>query len=118
MTQRLTDEEISALKGFRSVLGELLDIRPNMPLHQAMALVSVAIAEGRSQREYADELGFPQSVASRAFLDCGPRNRKGDPGLGLLDLHRSLQSLRSYEIFLSVRGMSLMKSIARKLTRK
>ncbi|MCL2716925.1 MAG: hypothetical protein FWD68_20830 [Alphaproteobacteria bacterium] len=118
MAHQLTDEEVAALKGFRSVLTELLELRPNMPLHQAIVLVSVAIDEGHSQREYGDFLGFQQSMMSRAFLDCGPKTRKGEEGLGLIDLRRSMKSLRTYEIFLSIKGRALMKSIAKKLVRK
>ncbi len=114
----LTDDERKALKHLTEVLNEFISLRPNMPMHQLVVMLHVALDEGKSLKHYAAATEYPTSSVSRTFLDNGPKMRTGEEGLGLLEARPSAHSLREYETHLTVKGRSLFKTIARKLMGK
>ncbi|WP_249156706.1 hypothetical protein [Bradyrhizobium sp. KB893862 SZCCT0404] len=89
-----------------------------MPLHQVIVMLTVALNEGKSLKKYSELTDFPPSTISRTFLDCGPKMRSGEAGLGLLEARPSAHSLREHETFLSEEGTKLMHSIAKKLSKR
>src|ERR1700694_3132886 len=114
----LNDEERKALKHLAEVLQDFIKLRPNMPLHQLVVMLQVALDEGKSLKHYAQVTEYPTSSVSRTFLDNGPKMRTGEEGLGLLEGRASAHSLREYETHLTVKGRSLFKAVARKLMGK
>lgn len=117
-TISLSDDERAALKHLCDVLKEFIELRPNMPMHQLVVMLAVALDEGKSLKHYASVTEYPTSSVSRTFLDNGPKMRTGEEGLGLLEARPSAHSLREYETHLTVKGRSLFKSAARKLMGK
>jgi hypothetical protein len=113
----LTEDERKALTGLSDVLQKFVSLRPNMPLHQIIVMIQVALEEGKSLKHYATATDYPTSTVSRTFLDCGPKMRTGEEGLGLLEARASMASLREYETHLTTKGRSLFKSVAHRLMR-
>jgi hypothetical protein len=114
----LTDDERRALKAFADVLQEFVNRRANMPLHQIIVMLTVALDEGKSLKHYSALTKYPTSSVSRTFLDNGPKMRTGEEGLGLLEARASSHNLREYETHLTSKGRKLFKDIARKLMGK
>jgi hypothetical protein len=114
----MADDERKALKGLSDVLDEFIKLRPNMPMHQLVVMIGVALDEGKSLKHYSTTLGYPTSSVSRTFLDNGPKMRTGEEGLGLLEARQSAHSLREYETHLTVKGRKMFKDTAKKLLGK
>lgn len=114
----LSDEERQQLKRFCEVLQEFIDLRPNMPMHQVVVMLAVALDEGKSLKHYAGVADYATSTVSRTFLDNGPKLRSGEEGLGLLEARPSTHSLREHETHLTTKGRALFRSVARKLMGK
>jgi DNA-binding MarR family transcriptional regulator len=109
------DDERKVLTGLAEVLDQFEALRPNIPLHQVKMLVKLALDEGKSQKYYSEKWDYPPSTVSRAMLDLGIRTRKGEEGLGLVDFRTSPHSLREHEVFLSVKGKSMLARAAKRL---
>jgi DNA-binding MarR family transcriptional regulator len=109
------DDERKVLAGLVEVLDQFEGLRPNIPVHQVKMLVKLALDEGKSQKYYSDKWEYPPSTVSRAMLDLGKRTRKGEEGLGLVDERTSAHSLREHEVYLSVKGKSMLVKLARRL---
>lgn len=114
----LSEEERKALKNLAEVLREFVALRPNMPIHQVLVMLSVALDEGKSLKHYARALEYPPSTVSRVFLDNGPKARSGEEGLGLLEAKSSIANLREHETYLTVKGRSLFRQVARRLLKR
>jgi hypothetical protein len=114
----LTDEERRVLKALSDVLLDLIELRPNMPMHHVVVMLQVALDEGKSLKHYAQATEYPTSTVSRAFLDNGPKMRTGEEGLGLVEARTSIASLREYETHLSTKGRTFFRNVARKLLGK
>jgi len=117
-TSELSDEERKALKGLADVLKDFISLRPNMPMHQVVVMIQVALDEGRSLKHYSDTLEYPTATVSRAFLDNGQKMRNGEEGLGLLEARQSARSLREHETHLTAKGRKLLRDAAKKLAGK
>jgi DNA-binding MarR family transcriptional regulator len=111
----LSDEDRRVLSGLAEVLDQFEALRPNIPLHQVKMLLKLALDEGKSQKYYSEKWDYPPSTVSRAMLDLGKRMRKGEEGLGLVDFRTSAHSLREHEVFLSVKGRSILQKAAKRL---
>lgn len=111
----LTDDERTELRRLCDVLTDFIKLRPNMPMHQLVVMLTVALDEGKSLKHYAGVTGYPTSSVSRTFLDNGPKMRTGEEGLGLLEARPSQASLREYETHLTPKGRSMFKGVAKKL---
>lgn len=117
-TNALTDDERTVLKHLSEVLQSFIKLRPNMPMHQLVVMLQVALDEGKSLKHYSQVTEYPTSSVSRTFLDNGPKMRTGEEGLGLLEGRASAHSLREYETHLTTKGRSLFKAVAKKLMGK
>lgn len=115
MANGFTDDERKALECLLAIVKDFTALRPNMPLHQIVVMLQVALDEGKSLRHYTAKTEYPPSTVSRTFLDNGPKMRTGEEGLGLLEGRTSAHSLREYETHLTVKGRALFKRIAHKL---
>ena len=67
--------------------------------------------------EYAGRAKRSASVISRHLLDIGDRNRKGEPGLGLVTSRPNPNNRRRLEYLLTPKGRALAKQIKLALER-
>jgi len=113
----MNDDEKRVISGLVDFLEPFEAMRPNMPLHQVKMLLKLALDEGKSQKYYSDKWQYPPSVVSRAMLDLSRRTRKGEEGLGLVDMRVSAHSLREHEAYLSLKGKALLSKAVKRLSK-
>jgi DNA-binding MarR family transcriptional regulator len=77
------------------------------PVSLLTAFLQICIEEGLSVDEYAKRAELPQSTMSRHLLDLGDRNRKMEPGLGLITSRFNRFDHRKREYMLTERGRAL-----------
>lgn len=92
---------LNALDRFRLV-------RQTIPLHLLTALFRVALDEGKSVKQYAQESAVSTSTMSRHLLDLGSEYRSGEQGLGLVEKRVSAHSLREQEVYLTPKGRKII----------
>lgn len=88
----------------------------DITVSMAISLLTVAMFERRSLREYAEMLELPTSTMSRHLLDLGIRTRKREPGLGLIDQGTDPEDSRKNVYRLTPKGRKLIDEITRRLT--
>jgi DNA-binding MarR family transcriptional regulator len=71
------------------------------------AFAEVLLEPGLSVSEYAERLHVSKSTMSRALLDIGDRNRKGEPGVGLVTSRPNPLDRRQLEYMLTTKGHAL-----------
>lgn len=104
-------EERRALSRLRTALGAFQTIDSNMPIQIAVSFLTVALNEGKSLREYGELLDAAQSTMSRHLLDLGPRNRKKEPGFGLIEQRSSDDDMRRNVYTLTAKGRALVQTL-------
>jgi DNA-binding MarR family transcriptional regulator len=109
----LSDEEKVSLKKLLHSLEQFRLLHPTMPLHHVVAMLRVAIDEGKNVGEYAEDSGLSHSSMSRHLLDIGSVQREGKPGLGLVQLDPSPEDLRTHAAMLTPKGLQLARSVIR-----
>lgn len=82
-----------------------------MPMQLAYTFLLVALHDGISVTEVADLAGFRLATASRHLLDLGERNRKKEPGLGLVKSEVDPDELRRKIYTLTPKGRNLYNTI-------
>lgn len=102
--QRLLNKASLIFQAFRG-------IEPTMPTQLAYTFLIVATHPGISVSEVADLAGFKLSTASRHLLDLGERNRKKEPGFGLVEVSVDPNELRRKTFTLTPRGKHLLNQI-------
>lgn len=107
----MSDEDKSLLKGVMTLMDEFAKLRPTMPLQQARAFILVACNEGLGVQDYAELANVSQSVMTRNLLDLGVRNRKREPGHGLLMQRMNSMDMRKHETFLTQEGRALLRRL-------
>ena len=108
----MSDQHI-ALRRFNKALQQVrTSIDPTVPTPLVPAFVQVALNEGKSLTELAQLLGSSPSTVSRHLLDLGERNRKKEPGYGLVDSRQNPMELRRNIYTLTTKGRLLAASIA------
>lgn len=111
----LSEDDKRTLNALLDVLEQFRLMRGTVPVHLVSAFLRVALHEGKSTRQYADDSGVSPSVMSRHLLDVGPKLRTGDEGLGLVQAKQAPENLRRNEMVLSPKGVALARRIARRL---
>jgi len=111
MATKLQPDEELRLRALVRILEYFQDQSPQIPAGMIEAFLRVALDEGTSLRDVVEKSGKPQSTVSRHLLDLGDRDRKGDPGLGLVVWRISPQELRRKEYTLSPKGRALLHRI-------
>jgi hypothetical protein len=117
MAADFTNDQMRLLRGLVALVEEFRDLRENIPSHQIEMVQGLAVNEGRTQKFYSDDWGMPPATVSRAFLDLGRKNRKGDDGLGLVEGRVSAHSLKEHEVYLATKGRSLLRRVLKGLSR-
>ena len=95
----------------RDSLGPFLAINPQMPARAVETFWTVAANEGLNVRTYAKAVGCPETTMSRFLLDLGERDRKGDPGAGLVEGKPNVLDRRETLYHLTPKGRELKASI-------
>jgi DNA-binding MarR family transcriptional regulator len=95
----------------RSALGLLCEQGGNMTCNTAISLLTVAMFEGRSAREYQELLNLSQSTMSRHLLDLGDITRKREPGLQLIEQHTDPDDRRKQLYHLTPKGRALVAAL-------
>jgi hypothetical protein len=111
----VNDDEKKVVAGLVDVLDQFEEMRPNFPLHQVKMLLKLALDEGKSQKYYSAKWQYPTATVSRAMLDMGRRMRGGLDGLGLIDERVSTHSLREHEVYLSLKGKTMLQKMIKRL---
>jgi DNA-binding MarR family transcriptional regulator len=107
----LTADEERRLRALVHILEYFQDHEPQIPASMIEAFLLVALNEGCSLRDIVELSGKPQSTVSRHLLDLGERNRKMEPGLGLVAWRIAPDELRRKEYSLTPKGRSLLRRI-------
>lgn len=98
------------VKEFLVLLRELQKIDPEFPLQYAICLAEIAIAEGLSLTDLAERTGMPLSTVSRIVGALSKHRQKG-AAYDLVTVGISSTERRRKELFLSVRGRSVIGEI-------
>jgi DNA-binding MarR family transcriptional regulator len=107
------DKEITQrIRAQRRTLEPWREIRQTMPLQYVYTFLLVAERPGLPVLEYAKIAGVAHTVMSRHILDLGPRNRKMEPGFGLLETRQDQQDLRVHTVHLTREGERLKRRLA------
>jgi DNA-binding MarR family transcriptional regulator len=107
----LTADEERRLRALVHILEYFQAHEPQIPASMIEAFLLVALNEGCSLRDIVELSGKPQSTVSRHLLDLGERNRKMEPGLGLVEWRIAAEELRRKEYRLTPKGRSLLRRI-------
>lgn len=116
VADNLPEQDREVLERLLWVLETFKGLRPGIQVHMIVALVRVALNEGKSVAELTRDAGVAQSVMSRALLDLGPMTREREPGLQLVEHKLSPTNMRQHEMYLTKKGASLMRKVASMLT--
>jgi hypothetical protein len=102
-----TTAERQGLTALLRCLSALADVNPGMPVGQALTTVLVALDPGKSVREYAQELGQPESTVGRWLLDLGEQTR-GNLEVKLLSWRLNPENMKKKQYFLNPKGTALI----------
>ena len=113
----LDGREMARIRTLVRVMDHFQAHNPQVPLAIAEAFLLVALNEGASLRELCEISGQPQSTMSRHLLDLGDKNRKGEPGMKLVEWEMDPWELRRKMYRLTTRGRKLMRTILEDMER-
>lgn len=108
-----TQSKDSRLKGLDSCLAYLkvfLKINGEFPLHYMIALIEIAQNEGMSLTELAKKTNLTLSTVSRIVGALSDYRANGKP-YELVDLRISKTERRRKELYLTVKGRTLIKRL-------
>lgn len=101
------------LRRILAILESFRTIHPEAKVRWLSEILSVAIDEGESVREYAKKLKLAYNVASVDLLALGPMLRNREQGLDLIEARPNPDDLRRHEVTLTPKGRSLVGRILR-----
>jgi DNA-binding MarR family transcriptional regulator len=107
----LTGEENKVLHKVALTIQLLRNVHPTMSAQTAHTFLLCVLNEGASLSEIVRMSGFKLPTVSRIILDLGLRNRKREPGLGLLVTTTDPHELRKKVIKLTDKGHTLVRQI-------
>ena len=93
------------------ILTAFRSLNPTMTVQVAHTLLLVALHDGKSLTEISDLSGFKYPTISRNILDLGQRNRKREPGLGLVEAITDPNELRKKQVRLTPKGKALLNQL-------
>ena len=106
------DQDFSGLKKFDQALSQARGaLSPTVPTQLLQAFIKVALQEGKTLSEYAEELQSNLSTASRHFLDLGELDRNGNPGFNVVDRREDPVNRREKRYTLTPKGKILARNI-------
>lgn len=109
----MTEADQAALKKLnRAVKQCRTAIDPLVPTQVVQAFLTVALKEGQTLTELAEQLGTNVSTASRHLLDLSDRNRKMEDGYKLVSRTVDPMNLRVNRYTLTPKGKLLASELA------
>jgi DNA-binding MarR family transcriptional regulator len=84
-----------------------------MPLTHITAFLFVAIDEGKGVGEYARMAGVHRAAMSRTLRDIGARNRRDEPGHGLVQVQPHPTINRKTQVVLTEKGRAIVDQIVK-----
>jgi DNA-binding MarR family transcriptional regulator len=109
----LTDAEVLALERLLRVSRELREISRTFPVSFIETFATVALHPGHGPFEYAKRLETIPPIASKALSKLGERGRREEDPYGLLTPRDDPQDTRKVNYFLSSKGKSMVKKLAK-----
>lgn len=106
-------DERAAIRDAHSLIEVFSVLRHDIPSQTISSFLLVAMEEGLSVLDYAEKAGVAQSVMTRHLLDLGERNRRKEPGLGLVIQRPDPNDLRRHQTFLTPKGRAIYHKIVR-----
>lgn len=82
-----------------------------MTIQAAHTFLLVALHEGRSLTELATLSGYKLPTVSRTLLDLGVRNRRREPGWGLVETVVDPMELRRKSVRLTNKGRAIINQV-------
>lgn len=108
----MTDQELKAVRKVDTLLSQFRSsIDPNIPAQMLQTFMAVAMNEGKSLTEIAEVVSANLSTASRHLLELGDRNRRMEPGYGLVARNPDPMNLRQNAYSLTAKGKLLLANI-------
>lgn len=92
---------------------DALKERGDMTVSLARTFVAVSDEEGLSGRDLETRLGMNQGSISRHLLDLGQRNRRFEPGLGLVEWRLAERDFRVKCWYLTAEGRKVRDALKR-----
>ena len=114
---RITASEQRTIRSLLWALKPLANIRPSLPLPGVIALLLVALEQGRGVGANARSAGIDRATMSRNLHVLGDRARNGGPGLGLVSVAPDPSNPGKRQVVLTARGHALVKEVLRGLRR-
>ncbi|API58510.1 hypothetical protein BSL82_03645 [Tardibacter chloracetimidivorans] len=99
-------------KGYRHLTQIQAMIGTTIPMQLARTFYVVALNEGKSLHELAKMMGISDSTVSRHLLDLGERNRRMEPGYGLVERTVNPSNLKQNFYTLTPRGRQVAEVLA------
>jgi DNA-binding MarR family transcriptional regulator len=103
--------EKSLIRKVAAILTTFRALNPTMSIQVAHTFLLVALYEGSSLTEITQLSGFKFPTVSRNILDLGTRNRKREPGLGLVEATFAPLELRRKSVKLTPKGKALLSQL-------
>jgi DNA-binding MarR family transcriptional regulator len=107
----LSGEDAKLLHKISLLMTAFRNVNPTMSIQVVHTLTLVALHEGLSLVELGRISGFKMATISRNILDLGLRNRKREPGYGLVESVVDPMELRKKQITLTPKGRELVRHI-------
>lgn len=114
----MDNAERQALQRLYYALEEIKGIAAHMPVGQIMALLLVVLHENKPMKDLAALADTNITTLSRQLIDLGARNRRMEPGYGLIEQRQNPMNLRENRYSLTLKGNHLIKGVLKALTRK
>lgn len=115
---QMDNAERQALQRLYYALEEIKGIAAHMPVGQIMALLLVVLHENKPMKDLAALADTNITTLSRQLIDLGARNRRMEPGYGLIEQRQNPMNLRENRYSLTLKGNHLIKGVLKALTRK
>lgn len=104
----------SLIGRLRDSLAPFVAINSRMPARAVETFWLVAGKEGLNVDDYAKRIGCSPTTMSRFLLDLGERDRKGEPGAGLVEGKPNVLDRRETLYRLTPKGEALKAQILRR----
>jgi DNA-binding MarR family transcriptional regulator len=99
------------LRAFCAAIGAFRELSPTMPVGEVQMFLLVALNEGASLTELAEEGDMKKSTASRYLLDLSDKTRSGDAGYGLITREPDPEELRRNMYALTDKGRQIVANL-------
>lgn len=108
---RPTVEDRVALGRLVMILDEFRKVNPEMPLQQALTILTIAMEPGLTVSDVAKKAGLTLASVSRHLEALGPHNPSKGVGLGLVAYDYSPTDRRAKVVSLTAAGLRSVRSL-------